>query len=1709
MFNPIVASRNIHNEFIDYITTSFSFADKAYEASFREALHAEGAVAKGPYLDIGGSYEAGRSLHQLMDSGDACGGFEILEQEAEEKKELKLERPLYLHQEKALLKANAGKSLIVTTGTGSGKTECFLIPVVNHLLREMENGTLDDAVRAIIIYPMNALANDQLKRMRALLKDRPEIRFGLYNGNTKHRKSDALKDYYNAHGSEKPLSNEILSREEMQERPPHILITNYSMMEYMLLRPQDDSVFKNAQLKYIILDEAHIYRGATGMETSLLLRRMRARIAHRGQLQYILTSATLGDADADQEILNFGHLLCGVDFERDCIIRSRLKEHKNESLQDIPNAVFAKLSAQEKSVSDVLSEYNICFDPAASDPQKLFDLCLNSRHYEALRTFANRPLTISTLLSRMCQMIDLTEAELTTFIDVCARAEKNGANLIRPRYHFFVRALEGAYITIGKNKQLYLNRLNAVTSADGEEQAVFEAAICTDCGRVALTGKRNENGILVQQSTMAGRDVRDYYMIKNPDDNSWFTDDEDDETTANDYIICSRCGMLHSDNGSDREFCDHTSSEWVKLYKIAKTPAGVCRCPACGTGSMRTFYLGSEAATAVLGTDLYEQLPESEVVRQAEPQEARGGGLFGKRRVQKPVINEKVRQFLCFSDSRSEAAYFASYMERSYQQFLRRRGIWHVAEELRQAGRYHVTMAEFIHNLTTYFEKYGSFKEWDDRGSAYVSSKGNAWIAVLDELFNARRATGLISMGVFSVKYRLNDKEMISAVAGNYGISEAEMEALLELLVMDGVHSGAIDAGEDHRLSDADREYIFFAATPQRLVKVKNAGDPQKSSQHGWCARRRTNGNYFPNVKISRLCAALNISESEANDFLEQYWSDILPTDSGSFAFDANDFDVLLYDFDRMPFYRCKKCGRVTPHNVQNRCVNVKCTGELEPFDALKATEGNHYANLYRSTQMKPLYIKEHTAQLSKTQQSRYQDAFVAKRLNALSCSTTFEMGVDVGSLETVYMRNVPPSPSNYVQRAGRAGRGRNSAAFVLTYSKLSSHDFTYYANPENMISGNIGAPIFRLENEKIIRRHIFATALGYFFKRDPEAYDGDNRAAFLLEGGYQRFKDMMRPVPEELDQLLKTSIPEKMHASMGITTGKWVEDMIGDGDPERDVQAGVLESVYQAFHSELAELEKLAKQYHRNRDADLESRVNWQLRRTRAGRNDEVGRRSLIDFLVRNNILPKYGFPVDTVELHPYGNAAIGDEKDQLQLSRDLQMAIAEYAPGSEIIADGKLYKSRYIRKSYTKAVGVDWETGSFANCSCGQMNFTKEFIPKGAGKECVSCRNMIPFKKWHPTIEPRRGFQAESDGTEVPLKRPERGMKTEDYYIGDQNHRLINRRRFEINGGQVILESTANDSLVVISSDQYRVCPRCGYATDGEWPDKHKNGRGFFCEGKGKETKEYHLSHDFKTDVAKVTFIDNRAYEKNLMFSVMFALLEGLSRAMGIERNDIKGCLYHTDTDHGMIYSLVLYDAVAGGAGNVRRMVTGDGKAFSDVVRAALEMLRSCKCDTSCYNCLRNYYNQKIHDKLDRNAAIHFLESWAGMPVPVAEEDAEEALTVEEVTDENLVQINADEDLLADYSNWMELAEVFDDYPALAEWDKAGIPYRGIFLGSMKIDDTEIEPVVIWPDEKAAVCESEALLSLSGAKACGWRFFDMSANPEDILKALEGGNE
>lgn len=206
-------------------------------------------------------------------------------------------RPLYEHQLSSLKRAQNGRNLVVATGTGSGKTECFLLPVLDDALQNQGPG-----VRAIVVYPLNALANDQLGRLRNLLPALPEITFGRYTGDTPYDRAELTQ----AEKDEICDPNERFSRNEIRNAPPHILLTNFAMLEYLLLRPKDNDIFLQQRLRYVILDEAHTYTGAQGIEVSLLMRRLRQAFPNCS-LQFILTSATLGDDRAG--IARFGEHL--------------------------------------------------------------------------------------------------------------------------------------------------------------------------------------------------------------------------------------------------------------------------------------------------------------------------------------------------------------------------------------------------------------------------------------------------------------------------------------------------------------------------------------------------------------------------------------------------------------------------------------------------------------------------------------------------------------------------------------------------------------------------------------------------------------------------------------------------------------------------------------------------------------------------------------------------------------------------------------------------------------------------------------------------------------------------------------------------------------------------------------------------------------------------------------------------------------------------------------------------------------------------------------------------------------------------------------------------------------------------------------------------------------------------------------------------------
>lgn len=1602
MFSPISASENIKDEFIGYISTLFHISDKEYASQFVAALREEGAITKGPYLDVSDSYKTGKSLAQMIEEGEASPIFKTLEGDIPDgDKELQINRSLYLHQECALRKSNQSRNLIVTTGTGSGKTECFIIPIINQLLREVEAGTLTSGVRAMLIYPMNALANDQMKRLRNLLKSYPEITFGVYNSGTKQNEQEGIAEYGKVYKDEngyplKPLKNEIVSRERMQVTPPHILVTNYAMLEYMMLRPKDDLVFSGAKLRFLVLDEAHIYRGATGMETSLLLKRLKARISNPANVIHILTSATLGGKEADDDIVKFAETLCNADFKTEDIIRSQTIVPAYDQLTvDVPLSMFADLADPQKPLNDIAADYGMAIPEQQSDSEFLYDLCVNSPVYRDLRRITIKPMTIPEIARALRIYHDISEQDVVNIISVATQASKNKMALIRARYHMFAKALEGAYITLGQNKKLRLKRNRSMTF-DGSDWKVFECAICDDCGRIAVVGCEMD-GHLEFANNSYDPSI-EYFLLRDSHDDTDFDSEYEDEEEStqigkDDYLLCVKCGALIHESLKNDPPCTCGLENYVRVRKAKKAGAkGAGKCPSCNFGNFKTFYLGYDAATAVLGTSLFEELPESEkVLKSKKVVPGAKKRLFSavRQAAQVDVIKKK-RQFLSFSDSRGEAAFFASYMTASYKEFLRRRGIWHVVEKNQKNMAEHPwEIKNFVDALTSYFDSCRTFAEPGDKGNENLTavSRKNAWIAVLNEMVNARRSTSLVSMGLIKFNYKGNSEEMMAGVAEAYEQSVQDVKALFDLLVMDIVYHGALEGECD--LTDDDREYIFYSAKPKRMKRCKDLDkDKKKAYLAGWSAAVRKNGNLFKNGRLKRVVQVLEIDETEANELLQMYWDEVLRGEESlstagneEFYFSTERFTIGAGTED-IPIYVCDVCGKTSMINCKGMCTTLKCGGHLRQISHAELLDNNHYAKLYRSSLMQPLHIKEHTAQLGREEQQKYQEMFVNKEINALSCSTTFEMGVDVGDLETVYLRNMPPSPANYVQRAGRAGRGRNAAAFSLTYSKLSSHDFTYYKSPEHMITGKIGVPLFTVRNEKVILRHIFAVALSDFFAKQVDVYNANNADIFLNGDGWERLCSYLDSKPEHLKEILKASIPDAMHSIMGINDYSWIEKLIGID--------GVLKVAVDEFRSTVEYYQKEVENLRAEgltQEAAAAERKLWSYRRSK---NDNRGRNELIEFLVRNNILPKYGFPVDTVEL--YQNANIATDK-KLQMVRDLQLAISEYAPDAQVVADGKLYTSRYIRK-LPQITGQDWETAFIAQCSnpsCLTWNH-RSVEPNSSGEECVSCHEIIERFRWKRAIEPRRGFVADAKTKDVSMRKPDKKYRSDDFYIGDKQRQVIDKYAFVTqDGNRFQMETSINDSLMVVCNDDFYVCPHCGYAEsvtenmeDARFNShqktlekKHITPWGKTCEVKLVKNK---LCHVFKTDVVRLVFSTPQAGKQDVMLSVMYALLEALSSVLDIERNDIKGCLHKVVSNGSMIYSIVLYDAVAGGAGHVRRLVTEDGKQFKKVIEKAISITRGCNCSPSCYSCLRNYYNQKIHDKLNRKYVYDFLENYTG---------------------------------------------------------------------------------------------------------------------------------
>lgn len=1712
MFRPSESSRKITDFYRRYLLTTFNTNNPKYNEQLKKALEAEKAIADGPYISLTDPYEKGISISELVKEGVLCSKMAGIDK-------LYPQRQLYKHQEKAIRLSAQGKNLIVTTGTGSGKTESFLIPVIDQLLREDEAGTLGPGVRTLIIYPMNALVNDQIRRLRELLKD-TDITFGRFTGETEETQKKALDKYRSEIGTD-PIGNELISREEMRKTPPNILITNYAMLEYMLLRYTDNSIFTNENAltwKYIVFDEAHSYNGSKGIEVSSLIARVKAMLG-RSDIRFILTSATLGDENSDNEIVNFGRSLCGTDFSPDCIVRSSVKAAKPErEVTSLPFDVYTNIAEKirdnysDSTVIDILrSDYGITVREDILS-EALFDMVLHDAFYYRVREkLCKNVMTVSRLADELGKTVD----DINDFITVASAAFKNGEKLFEAKYHMFLRGIEGIYVTLAPSEKLFINRMETYKEDPYDDSdigyKVFEVSFCSNCSALFVSGEEDD-GKLIQRSKFSDDYKPDIFLVSGDYDADEDSDDIDElteEQAEREYRICSKCGALATKTQVGGLSCGHGEKNINKLTKVKSKGELLHRCPCCHSTTtsrsiVRPYYLGAEAATAVIATALYNELPSKETRVKTEMTV----DLFtGETEVvENRFETVKAKQFLTFSDSRQTAAFFASYFQNTYDSALIKRLMEELVEEDKN-GRFEsgIPLSDFCNKLADLMTKKNIYDE--------ETAEKKAWFYALKEFSNFKAKNSLTSLGILMFEPDIKLAQALS----KHGLDLEQTHALFAVMCRSLMADTSVSPD------------VSFTAAEEKQLSVSGRIRPYVKQGDGKGAVSFCPQSNKTNKRLKYIIKVLGIDDNTSRKLLDGIWDYLKNKDIGVLksyrsgkvdGFVLNSKKIIVKKADKL--YRCCECRKITPYNIKNICENPLCEGMLVPYDPSVDKAGDHYYNLYHELDISPMKVCEHTAQLSGEKAREYQDNFVHKKINVLSCSTTFEMGVDVGSLETVFMRNMPPSPANYAQRAGRAGRSLNSAAYAITFCPNSSHDLNYFRDPVQMINGTIRPPHFNVENDKIVLRHIFSSMFSLFWRTHKDAYKGEI-GEFMEIDGFGQIKKYLSHKPNDLREYLMRTVPGELISHFDIENFGWVKYLFNDDKDE----PGIADIAVTNYNEIIMTLDEEYKSLF-NQKKDNHSVL---------GAERTVKKQKMIEFLSKNNLIPKYGFPVDTVELYSASTASGGFDPSKLTLSRDLTTAISEYAPGSEVVADGKLITSRYIKPLR----GYAWPEYSYQFCEkCNTMN---KSINSKKLTECRQCGKSLNGRSWHKYLIPRFGFYMSTDDpVDAGFKKPEKTYRGSISYIGDQ--KKITFESYLLNGLKYSAGNSKMDELVVLNEANFYICKTCGYGEIKERNEfrtmiaekkTHKRPSGYPCGNK--DLYRHSLGHEFKTDVMFIKFDDYPINNTDVGLTIMYSLLEGLSRALNVDRNELSGCLqWYQDNDQpNGSYGIVLFDNTPGGAGYVRQLKATD--VFARMIYEGYKVVEGCCCggqeaDTSCYSCLRNYYNQKHHDNIKRKYALEFYKTLCGdVSIPAIsrienEDDSYgESESISEIADDvveisdysRVILLNKGIDQSSESTSeiWSNLMDDCDEnelsvIEELASLCKGEIA-KSIYNEQIMLPETDSKALImvnlIWESRKVMLFLSDNEEDYHKALKSGWRCFCTSEgfNCEELIRLIE----
>lgn len=1512
--NPFRLAEKVVDDYRRYIATTFPVADPKLLEQIRQLIVEKDLLYKGPFITLTKPPKRGKTLSQLAHEGiihkDIAGIFQ----------QPIGENPLYIHQEETLKAALKGESVLLTTGTGTGKTEAFLLPIVDYIIRKGEEGCV-----ALLVYPMNALINDHTDRLRKLLRG-TGITFARYTGETAENPPQIRGDV---------PDEEILSRNEIRISPPNLLLTNYVMLELMLVRREDRPIFRHRKLKFLVMDEVHAYRGSQGAEVAGLLRRVREHTGtlDKSQLVCIGTSATVAGGK-EKEALSFISKFFGSEVDK---IISEAYDPWYKPDSDFPP--FPHLRKEELEVFRPIPLAKKLLGRSMSSIQELGKILDGNPVIYFLRTSLEKPKTLNELVEgfqKIPQRSNIFEnealLELTAYLLLGVEAkDKDGQPLLRPKLHIFAKGLENIQLCANCRKIL----IHGEDRCPECKGLVFPLALCRNCGQDFLMALDQE-GVLVPPENQ--RPEGKTYILHH------LAEEQDDEVESRlskwkEAAFCPKHGGLYHSKGlfgkTSEESCPECGGE-QKLTYVRVYPDKVMTCPACGgTYKPRPVVtaLRSQVASqvAVLTTTLLTHL---------EPSEA--------------------KRLLVFSDNRQDTAFQASITEKRYRNIAIASSIHRILKE----GEEDLHETGLPKKVAQKLLELGVENPDDYRTEpARRRLRLQAMREVINLLSRPPKRMGVAEdLGIVKVEYPELESRLRKYLDDILSVILLSEEKILFLArgLLDVMRiSGSIWYPEIFD-EEIRKDIVGWGQDGQEgRIRIKDVYLKMKRfvSDRAYTSlaeyTRRVIGNSFKREEINKVVLAL-ISFLRKEGYL---LTREIPLRRGTVRADFANHEFILLKSSEGG-WQCSACGRFHSGELL-ACTKWQCKGELKYQNT---DSENYYINYFKNYEPIRVKAKEHSGQLDGLEREDIEKNFKNGRVNTIVCTPTLELGIDIGDLQSILMRNMPPSPSNYAQRSGRAGR-RERIAVIVAHATSRPHDQYFYDRPTHLISGEIMPPPLNLENPRIIRRHIRSLILEKLqsvpprWLRDMFPIDKETEQISEKPLGLEESSLELNKRQEDIKKAVKDAFGGEGFEWM---TDEWLNEILEMFPQQLEEALMIWRDKVERVLEELRSLPRIGLTNEEKRKRHfLDDAYKYLTEGQDAGHT--------LNHLMSVGFIPRYAFPGVQAELELQDRAA--------PIVRDAAIAIYEFAPGNIVYARGTRYSVTHIsihhlNTEIRKGKNI-WE---MRYIYCPECDYATE---EGPLNRCPTCGHGVTMSKYLPV----RGFRAqykqgispdEEYRTANDYDRHWHVMESEEteihsvYEIGDIAYMVIKRSPILITNRGLITERR--------TTEPFSICPKCGlYVTTARAAEHERR-----CGTTQEEIENFHLLHKYTSDLVELSVSYLKWLDPKWKSSTLAAILRGAQIALEIEEDEL--------ADFWARDAIYIAERVEGGAGYSELIA----KNFTEVIKASLERLESCECPESCYRCLRTYRNQRWHKYLNRNLVILWMKSILEAPLLISDEDA-----------------------------------------------------------------------------------------------------------------------